>query len=98
MSHQNKGVKYLKLACVSAVAVMICCALYGMIGCFILLNQQPRFVLPDGSTTRSLGFMVQGFIYCGFLIPLVIVEAFMLYFMYFRKKNIANKTLISVAV
>lgn len=97
MSHQNKVSKYLKIACVSAIAVLIGFALYGLIGCFVLLNQQPQFILPDGSTTRSLGFMVQGYIYCGILLSLVIVEILMVYFMYLRKKNITDKTSVTAA-
>lgn len=87
LSHSDKVFKYLKLICVCVVAVAIVYFAYGTIGSFVLLGRQPEFTLPDGGTTKSLGFMVQGLIYCGLLTSLTIAEVLMIYFMYVRKKK-----------
>lgn len=86
-SRRDKVIKYLKLICACVVAVAIVYFAYGTIGSFVLLGRQPQFTLPDGGTTKSLGFMVQGLIYCGLLTSLIIAEVLMIYFMYVRKKK-----------
>lgn len=86
MSHRNKVIKYIKLVVVSLTAASIVYGTYVVIGCFILLDRQPKFVLPDGSITYSQGFMVQGLIAGGILAALVIAELLFVYFMYLRKR------------
>jgi len=79
--------KVLKLVCVGVLAAVIAGLAYGAAGCFVLLNRQPRFILPNGDITWSQGFMVQGLIYCGFLAAFVVAEVLAVYFMYLRKKS-----------
>jgi len=75
-----------KIAAVSIAGLLIVYAVYAIVGCYILLADQPRFVFPDGTTTVSHGLVIESYIFIGILVFAIIIEALFVFFLFFFKR------------
>ncbi|MDR2202154.1 MAG: hypothetical protein LBP26_05265 [Clostridiales bacterium] len=83
----GKTKKIIRIAVTAAVVAIDIYLLYALIGTMAVWLSQPRFILPDGGVTSSLGFLIIFIIYAALAAAVVAAQiaAWVLYGRYKRR-------------
>lgn len=81
--------KILKIATVSALALLEIYLIYAAVASMTTYHQHPRFVSDDGQVAQSSGYRTQFFLCLAFAIAIPIGAGVLSYFFWFRKPKAA---------
>lgn len=87
----DKTKKILKIATVSALALLEIYLIYAAAASMYTYHQHPPFVAEDGEIAQSTGYRVQSYLCIAFAVAIPFVSGVLSYFMFFRKQRAAVK-------